>query len=259
MVVVGVMTSRAGIMLGAASREAALAAGALALALGGAFALNDVFDRKSDAVNVRTRPIPSGAISVRSAVLIGGCCSFTGLILAYATMNGGIVAVVAFLTVLLLAYSWRLKPIPVLKNVIMASVGISIPLVAAIAARNFGDPRIWWLAALIGLFTFQKEITADVYDLKGDIEVRLRTLPILLGVGRAMLIVCGVNVALALTALAWMAFGSGSAVLLTSVAVIAAVNAIGALVVRSRPSVVNLFLFGQKTIQLCGIAVASAL
>lgn len=169
--------------------DAILASLALALLLAGAFAFNDIYDREADAINVPTRPIPSGGLSVRTAIAIAIACDAGALAAAIATRSVRVITLTLALIAMLLAYSLLLKRITFVKNIAMGLVGASVPLVGSLSSEAVE------LALAIGLFVLQKEIVADAYDREGDARVGLRTLPVLFGTPRTMWIVAVINVA----------------------------------------------------------------
>ena len=72
------------------------------------FAINDYFDRESDAVIKPKRPIPSGALSLKQVVAISGVLFAVGLIMA-AYINWLSFAIIAADSALLLIYSMLVK------------------------------------------------------------------------------------------------------------------------------------------------------
>src|SRR5664280_1086091 len=72
------------------------------------FAINDYFDRESDAVIKPKRPIPSGALSLKQVVAISGLLFAVGLIMA-AYINWLSFVIIAIDSILLLIYSTLVK------------------------------------------------------------------------------------------------------------------------------------------------------
>jgi 4-hydroxybenzoate polyprenyltransferase len=227
--------------------DGAWAGVALALTLAGAFAFNDVRDRAADAVNVPTRPIPSGVISATAAGRIAAACSAGAILSALITRSPRVIALTSAMTLMLFAYSIWLKPVLGVKNVVMALVGASVPLFGglSIEARE--------LALAIGLFILQKEIVADVYDREGDARVRLRTLPVVLGVRGAILVVIAVNVVFIAASAIFLSTAIGAAL-----CGIGAVNVIAAAMMMRicRRSTVLHFLRLQQSFLLAGVLIA---
>ena len=74
------------------------------------FAVNDYFDRESDAVIKPKRPIPSGALSLKQVVAVSGVLFAVGLVMA-AYINWLSFAIIAADSVLLLIYSTLVKTV----------------------------------------------------------------------------------------------------------------------------------------------------
>jgi geranylgeranylglycerol-phosphate geranylgeranyltransferase len=169
------------------------AALALSLVLAGAFALNDVIDREADAINVPTRPIPSGVLSVRTVLEFAIVCDIGAIAAAMSTRSARVQLLTLVLLVLGFAYSLALQRMFLVKNLVMAFVGACVPIMGS------GSIEARTLAAAIAIFILQKEIAADVVDRQGDEQMGLRTLPIVLGVRPTLFIVAALNVAFIVT------------------------------------------------------------
>lgn len=72
------------------------------------FAINDYFDRESDAVIKPKRPIPSGVLSYKQAVAVSGVLFTLGLALSF-LINWLSFTIIAIDSVLLLFYSYLVK------------------------------------------------------------------------------------------------------------------------------------------------------
>jgi len=142
-------------------------------------AINDVFDVPADLANRRTeRPLVTGAMTTRAAVVLALGAGVLGL--ATAALAGGRVfaAATAALAVMLVYSPW-LKPVPLVGNVAVAAVA-GFPL--AYGALAVGRPAAglvpWVLAAAIHLV---REMVKDIEDEVGDRVLRRRTLAVALG------------------------------------------------------------------------------
>jgi geranylgeranylglycerol-phosphate geranylgeranyltransferase len=80
----------------------------MALIASAGFAINDYFDRESDAVIKPKRPIPSGALSLKQVVVVSGTLFTLGLVLS-ALINWLSFAIIAIDSLLLLIYSYMVK------------------------------------------------------------------------------------------------------------------------------------------------------
>jgi 4-hydroxybenzoate polyprenyltransferase len=112
------------------------------------YILNDWRDRASDALHPtkRGRPLASGAVSVPAALVLAGLLLIAGLWLAAG--NRTLLLLLGLYVALNLAYSWRLKHVPVVDVSIIAS-GFMLRLLAGTLA--VGIPPSRWLL-LTGLF-----------------------------------------------------------------------------------------------------------
>jgi decaprenyl-phosphate phosphoribosyltransferase len=112
------------------------------------YILNDWRDRASDALHPlkRKRPLASGAVSVPAALALAGLLLIAGVWLAAG--NRVLLLLLGLYVALNLAYSWRLKQVPVVDVSIIAS-GFMLRLLAGTLA--VGIPPSRWLL-LTGLF-----------------------------------------------------------------------------------------------------------
>jgi decaprenyl-phosphate phosphoribosyltransferase len=112
------------------------------------YIINDWHDRASDALHPvkRNRPLASGAVSVPMALVMAGVLLLAGLLLAAG--NRTLLLLLGIYTALNLAYSWRLKRVPVVDVSIIAS-GFMLRLLAGTVA--VGIPPSRWLL-LTGIF-----------------------------------------------------------------------------------------------------------
>ena len=112
------------------------------------YIINDWHDRASDALHPqkRHRPLASGAVSTPVALVLAAVLLATGLLLA--ADNRTLLLLLGLYAVLNLAYSWRLKQVPVLDVSIIAA-GFMLRLLAGTVA--VGIPPSRWLL-LTGIF-----------------------------------------------------------------------------------------------------------
>jgi protoheme IX farnesyltransferase len=126
-----------------------------ALSASGAAALNQYIERHKDALMKRTRrrPLVTGQVSARLALLVGWAMVIGASALAWAAGNSWLalwLAVGAFIYVGV--YTIWLKPRSVLNVVIGGAAGSAAVISGGAAAGAWGDPGVWGLAAL--LFTW---------------------------------------------------------------------------------------------------------
>ena len=125
-----------------------LAFAAFCCASSAVYVLNDWLDRKSDAQHPtkRLRPFASGAVSASTGLALAGLLLVGGFWLAYG--NRILLALLAIYLLLNLAYSLRLKTVPVVDVFIIAS-GFMLRLLAGTVAVDIA-PSHWLL--LTGMF-----------------------------------------------------------------------------------------------------------
>lgn len=151
----------------------------------GANAINDVFDRSIDRINRPDRPLPAGALSVRTARLIWASLSGAGLLLAAATSMAHL-AIAASAIALLYLYSAALKRRPLVGNVAIAvTVAVSLPFGGLVPIQlGYGIlPPVLAGTAFAFLATFARELVKDVEDVAGDRASGARTLAVVRGTG----------------------------------------------------------------------------
>ena len=175
-----------------------LAAAAAAAFTAGGNALNDIYDRKSDAVNHPERPIPSGQRTVREATAFA-TASFLAAILLSAFVNPWCLAITLSNALLMYSYESDLKAKGLRGNLGIAYLVGSLFLFAGFAAYRTPSPSqdpLWRAAVLASLAfvtTVGREIAKDIEDMAGDVD--RRTLPQRIGPTRAGLVATGAFVA----------------------------------------------------------------
>lgn len=164
---------------------AATAVLATVLATGGGNAINDYFDREIDRINAPDRPIPRGDVSPRLALTYGTSLLVVALGLVVATLPLLAVGIAVVNLGALVTYTELFKGRPGVGNALVAYLGGSTFLFGAAAVGSLGVSAIV-LAALAAFSTLAREIIKDVEDIEGDRASGLRTLPIVVGEGRAL-------------------------------------------------------------------------
>jgi geranylgeranylglycerol-phosphate geranylgeranyltransferase len=140
------------------------------------FAINDYFDRESDAVIKPQRPIPSGALSLKQVVAISGVFFALGLIMS-AFINWLSFALIAADSTLLLVYSTVVKR----KSGFAANVLVGI---LTGTAFMYGQATISGTLSLVSLSlypiafgTIGGNVLRDILSLEGDSKIGYPTLP----------------------------------------------------------------------------------
>jgi len=151
----------------------------LTLLMAGGYWINDVYDFKIDLINKPQRTCVGVYISRKKVVsyyllslaLAAGLC----VLLPYKfwIVNGA-----AALT--LWVYAWYFKREAVVGNLLVAGLTALVVLAAGLL-YHIKWPIVWGMVFAFGA-TFCREVVKDVEDMKGDLQSRLRTLPLLVGI-----------------------------------------------------------------------------
>jgi 4-hydroxybenzoate polyprenyltransferase len=153
--------------------------------------LNQVFDREIDRINKPARPLPAGKIPVRSAVIFMLLLYLLSTALAWLVPNKQYFAIFVFTIFVTYAYSgppFRTKRFGFWANLTMAIPRGGLLVVGAWSAvRTILIPEPWLLSLIFFLFILGASTTKDFSDLKGDQAGGCRTLPIIMGVRRAVI------------------------------------------------------------------------
>jgi geranylgeranylglycerol-phosphate geranylgeranyltransferase len=148
----------------------------MALIASAGFAINDYFDRESDAVIKPKRPIPSGGLTLKQVIAVTGVLFALGLVLS-ALINWLSFAIIALDSLLLLVYSYMVK----------RKSGFAANLLMGIltgTAFIFGQATVTGTITLVSLSlypiafgTIGGNVLRDVLSMEGDAKVGYPTLP----------------------------------------------------------------------------------
>ena len=145
-----------------------LAAAAFALAASAVYVLNDLADRERDRQHPqkRSRPLASGAVSVRAALLLAGACLLGALLLAGAVSMAVLWIVIGY-ALLNVAYSMGLKHV-VLLDVFIIAAGFMLRILAGTLGVGIA-PSHWLLLCglLLTLFLGFAKRRAELNALAG--------------------------------------------------------------------------------------------
>jgi geranylgeranylglycerol-phosphate geranylgeranyltransferase len=151
------------------------------------FAINDYFDRESDAVIKPKRPIPSGALSLKQVVAVSGLLFAVGLIMA-SYINWLSFTIIAADSAVLLVYSTLVKH----KSGFAANVLVGILTGTAFmyGEATITIPPTVSLISLslypIAFGTIGGNVLRDVLSLDGDSKTGYPTLPQKIGIGNSV-------------------------------------------------------------------------
>lgn len=147
---------------------------------------NDYFDREVDQINLSTRPLPSGRISIRELWALFSLFTISGFITA-ALLGNTVLLIVFVLWCVALLYNMKLKESGFLGNLSVAFCLGMIFILAGILTGNLNGALITF-AFLAFFFDLGEEIACDALDMAGD-EVRFtRSIAKQMGTDRAMMV-----------------------------------------------------------------------
>jgi geranylgeranylglycerol-phosphate geranylgeranyltransferase len=147
------------------------------------FAINDYFDRESDAVIKPKRPIPSGALSLSQVVVVSSVLFVAGLVIAF-FINWLSFAIIVADSALLLIYSMLVKR----RSGFAANVLVGILTGTAFlyGEATISSPPTISIISLslypIALGTIGGNVLRDVLSLEGDSKIGYPTLPQKIGI-----------------------------------------------------------------------------
>ncbi|MCL2134126.1 MAG: UbiA family prenyltransferase [Candidatus Bathyarchaeota archaeon] len=140
------------------------------------FAINDYFDRASDAVIKPKRPIPAGALTIKQVITISSILFALGLVMAF-FINELSFAIIAVDSILLLFYSYLVKrKSGFAANLLMGILTGTAFLYGEAAVQNtitFASLSLYPIA----FGTIGGNILRDILSLDGDSKVGYPTLP----------------------------------------------------------------------------------
>lgn len=156
-----------------------------------ALILNDYFDVETDRINAPTRPLPSGLVTAREALVFSVVIALAGFI------AGWLISADAFFTVCLVwligfLYNWKFKKTGLLGNLFVGfSVGMTFIFGGIVVGRPFNE-AVWYFAVTTMLVDLAEEIAADSLDVEGDRMTGSRSLAVLFGPVVSMRISAGI-------------------------------------------------------------------
>ncbi len=156
----------------------AVAAVATLFVSAAANAWNDYRDIDIDRINQPQRPLPSGMVSPRAALIFS--VTLTALSIVLAAFLGPLALAIAVASnVLLYVYSVWLKSTVLLGNATVALISAMSPVFGGVAAGNV-RPSLW-LGAIIFVGILGREVLKTLADYEGDRAHGVRTIATAIG------------------------------------------------------------------------------
>ena len=164
----------------------------------GANTLNDYLDYKIDKINRPDRPITSGRILRKHALIVSILAFIIGTIIALQLNTNSQLVSIGISLPLVIAYNIKLKKLPLIGNIVVAIVLALSFIYAGLAFSNLG-PLILPAVLAFGL-TLIRELVKDMADIIGDKSVGLKTFPIIFGENKTINLCVGLSVLLGIGA-----------------------------------------------------------
>ena len=163
--------------------------GTVLLVAAGGYVINDYFDYEVDLINKPYRPIPSGAVSRGEALSLSIFLGVSGVIIA--TPSGPVTTLFAAGNGLLIyLYSYKLKELGFIGNLVVAYEGASSIIYGAVAALEFsGGLSLTYVPLIPSIYAFLlllgREVVKTIEDYRADEVREVKSIPRLFGVKAA--------------------------------------------------------------------------
>lgn len=174
-VIVAAFIASGGVPAGEGSRLLLACVSAFALT-GAAMVTNDIFDLPTDSINRPSRPLPSGAVSVREAWLYAFTLSALGLTCS-AALGWAPLALAATALAVSLAYNAGGKKSGLAGN-LMVSFNVALPFIygPVVVGKLTTTVLVFWL--MVFLANTGRELIKGVADVAGDARTGVRTVAV---------------------------------------------------------------------------------
>ncbi len=163
--------------------NAAIIAVAAFLLLSAGNALNDFYDVEADRINKPARPIPSGRVKRRSALIFAVVLFTIGTGLGL-SVNWAAFSIACIVSVFLVLYTLTLRRLLLIGNLVVGVLTGLTFISGGVAVGAIGGAVI--PAVFASLFTTAREVIKDIQDVRGDGMSGLTSLAVKWGQRQAM-------------------------------------------------------------------------
>lgn len=146
--------------------------------------LNDYYDREIDAVNEPLRPIPSGQVGLREALILASVLSVAGFVFAYlSSFLCFAVAVISWIIFVTYTTVGKRSGLP---GNFLVSACVAIPFIyGSIAVVDKVQLNVLLFASMAFLSNTGREVNKGIVDVKGDLAQGVKTLAVRYGEKKA--------------------------------------------------------------------------
>jgi geranylgeranylglycerol-phosphate geranylgeranyltransferase len=147
-------------------------------------AINDYYDREIDALNEPNRPIPSGTVKPKEALVFAAILTAVGLVASYSTGESAqslclLTALVAWLVSVAYTTAGKRSGLP---GNFLVSACVAIPFIyGSIAVANTVRLNVLLFVSMVFLSVTGREITKGIVDVQGDRAQGVNTLAVRFG------------------------------------------------------------------------------
>jgi geranylgeranylglycerol-phosphate geranylgeranyltransferase len=174
-------------------REAVFGFLTASLMMAGTMVANDVYDVEIDRVNSPLRPLPSGTVKTREAVILGAALSVAAV--GFSALLGLWTLLTALLALALMAYyNTRGKKTGLIGNAVV-SFNVALPFFYGGLVVSSIRPLLFIFSVVAFLANFAREVAKGIADVRGDSLRQVRTLAVVRGTRVAALASAGLFVA----------------------------------------------------------------
>ncbi len=155
-----------------------LAAFTAALTLSAGNIINDIYDVGIDKISHPERPLVTNVISIKSAFVLYFTIQLISLLLS-GFVSGPNFLINLLAALILFLYSWKLKKVVLLKNIIVSALTGLVFVYGGLAAGSYEYTLIPALFAF--LINITREIIKDMEDSEGDAQQGIISFPSMAG------------------------------------------------------------------------------
>jgi len=149
--------------------------------------INDYFDMETDKINRPKRPLITGDVQPKIALYLSIILFAIGTLLAITLPFIATFIAVAIALPIMISYSIWFKGMPLVGNFIIATI---LGLTFIFAGAALGNLSIMIIPALLAFgLTITRELVKDISDIEGDRKANLKTIPIVIGMKKAWIVV----------------------------------------------------------------------
>ena len=158
------------------------------LVTGAGNVINDYYDAEIDAINQPQRPIPSGKINRKSALCYAIILFLAGIILAYLSAPAALTGIAVINSIILWLYAAYLKSTPIFGNIAVSYLTSSIFIFGGAIQGISGIISLLPITGATFGVILARELVKDAEDMPGDKACGARTIPVLYGVQKTLIL-----------------------------------------------------------------------